>query len=64
MTWTTKTDHPSPRDLLAELRRLYGRRHIQHDPFGRRTALPSEVARVVTQSEGLRQRAVGAPAED
>lgn len=54
----------SPRDLLNELYQVYGKRRIQRDPFGRRSALPSEVARVVTQSKNLRQRVVGAPAED
>lgn len=29
---------------LAKLRRLYGRQPIQHDLFGRRMAMPSEVA--------------------
>lgn len=29
---------------LAKLRRLYGHQHIQYDVFGRRLALPSEIA--------------------
>lgn len=61
MTSTTKTESPSPRDLLAELQRLYGRQHIQRDPFGRRRALPSEVARVVTQSGGPWRQSAGTP---
>lgn len=64
MTSTTKTDNPSPRDLLSELRRLYSKRQIARDPFGRRRALPSEVARVVTQNGGPWRQSAGTPGEE
>ena len=41
---------PSPNeqtDTLAELQRLYGRRSLRPDAFGRRPAMPSEIARLV-----------------
>lgn len=39
-----KTQTVKPTSTLAKLRRLYGRQQIQYDVFGRRLALPSEVA--------------------
>lgn len=36
-------------DFLAVLAGVYRNRKIQRDPFGRRAALPSEVARVLAQ---------------
>jgi hypothetical protein len=38
-------------DLLQSLGRMYRGRGIQRDAFGRRTALPSEVARVLATNE-------------
>ena len=35
----------------AKPRRLYGRQHFQHDVFGRRLALPSEVAAQLGKNE-------------
>ena len=33
--------------LLEELRKLYGETAVQRDAFGRRSALPSEIARTI-----------------
>jgi hypothetical protein len=33
--------------LLEELRKLYGESAVQRDAFGRRIALPSEIARTI-----------------
>jgi hypothetical protein len=33
--------------LLDELRKLYGEQGVQRDAFGRRVALPSEIARTL-----------------
>ena len=41
---------PSPNeqtDTLAKLQRLYGRRSLRPDAFGRRPAMPSEIAKLV-----------------
>lgn len=64
MTSTTKIKASPSQDLLTRLQRLYSKRRVQYDHFGRRTALPSEVARVLAQNAHLRQRPVEAPAED
>ena len=34
-------------DALAKLQRLYGRRSLRPDAFGRRPAMPSEIAKLV-----------------
>jgi hypothetical protein len=36
--------------LLEELRKLYGESGVQRDVFGRRTALPSEIARTLNNN--------------
>jgi hypothetical protein len=36
--------------LLEELRKLYGESGVQRDAFGRRNALPSEIARALNNS--------------
>lgn len=65
MTSTNETNQqPSPQSLLKELHQIYGKRCIRPDPFGKRAALPSEVARVVAQGESLRHGAVREPDED
>jgi hypothetical protein len=48
-TAATRTDPQSPqhlsqRELIAELEKLYRGKSVRHDIFGRRTALPSEIA--------------------
>ena len=48
---TTAHTNLMTQDLLQSLDRMYGERGIQRDAFGRRTALPSEVARVLAKSE-------------
>lgn len=45
----TPCDGPTSQDVLATLQRVYGGSTIQRDPFGRRAALPSEIARVLAQ---------------
>ncbi len=45
---------PSPNeqtDTLAKLQRLYGRRSLRPDAFGRRPAMPSEIARLVDERQ-------------
>ncbi|MGE5602054.1 MAG: hypothetical protein ACM30E_03325 [Nitrososphaerales archaeon] len=37
--------------LLEELRRLYGETAVQRDVFGRRSALPSEIARTLNKCQ-------------
>jgi hypothetical protein len=37
--------------LLEELRRLYGESAVQRDVFGRRSALPSEIARTLNKGQ-------------
>lgn len=37
--------------LLEELRKLYGESAVQRDVFGRRNALPSEIARTLNKSQ-------------
>jgi hypothetical protein len=37
--------------LLEELRRLYGESAVQRDVFGRRIALPSEIARTLNKGQ-------------
>lgn len=54
------SSHPSKAQgaTLAKLQRLYGRRHLTNDMFGRRPALPSEVERVVkTQQPSPKKKA-------
>ena len=41
---------PANRDLLATLRKVYGGGHLQRDTFGRRMALPCEVARALAEA--------------
>ena len=36
---------------LTKLRRLYGRQQLQNDVFGRRIALPSEIANQLRKSK-------------
>ncbi len=45
---TTHNQRPASQEVLAKLSRLY-KDTIQYDVFGRRAALPSEVARVLAQ---------------
>ena len=45
---------PSPNeqaDTLAKLQRLYGRRSLRPHAFGRRPAMPSEIARLVDERQ-------------
>lgn len=44
---------PSSENLLAKLNQIYARRPIQHDIFGRRPALLSEIARSLAMSTAL-----------
>lgn len=49
MTAATRTDPRSPkrlaqRELIAELEKLYRGKSVRRDLFGRRVALPSEIA--------------------
>ena len=37
--------------LLEELRKLYGESAVQRDVFGRRNALPSEIARTLNKGQ-------------
>ena len=39
-------------DFLAALGRVHGSSGVRRDPFGRRIALPSEIARALAQSAG------------
>jgi hypothetical protein len=59
MTATSSTDPRSPkrltqRELIAELQKLYSGKGIRHDVFGRRAALPSEVAAWVANARRRR----------
>ena len=54
MTKYRKPDRGAPSTtpteaLLEELRKLYGETAVQRDVFGRRTALPSEIARTLNK---------------
>jgi hypothetical protein len=41
---------PSNRDFLAALGEVYRGRRVQRDAFGRRMALPSEIARALAKA--------------
>ncbi len=45
---TTHNQKPASQEVLAKLSRLH-KNSIQYDVFGRRAALPSEVARVLAR---------------
>jgi hypothetical protein len=47
----TKAPTAKTTTTLAKLRRLYGHQYIQYDVFGRRLALPSEVAAQVRKNK-------------
>jgi hypothetical protein len=64
MTARTFQTRVSSQDFLAALDRAYRGRAIQRDALGRRSALPSEIAHLLTQStpnpSDSRDLAVGA----
>jgi hypothetical protein len=60
MTAASSTDSRSPkrlteRELIAELQKLYSGKGIRRDVFGRRAALPSEVAAWVADTRHRRE---------
>jgi len=60
MTAASSTDPRAPKrltqqELVAELQKLYSRKGIRRDVFGRRDALPSEVAAWVSDARRRRE---------
>jgi hypothetical protein len=60
MTAASSTDPRAPKrltqqELVAELQKLYSRKGIRRDVFGRRAALPSEVAAWVADTRQRRE---------
>lgn len=43
-------------EFLTKLQRIHGANSISRDPFGRRQALPSEVARQLRQADQAQKR--------